>query len=112
MKFPWRRKNNDDDVTPSDSMPREVEMVIVNSRKRYPLVAFYDFTDDFGVTMWKVGLHPDVDGDVFITETTGPVALHAKVQPTRCAMAIGFAQEDDGRVRILRHDELRDHTVG
>jgi hypothetical protein len=112
MRLPWRRKKDGDDVRPPSSMPREIEMMIVKTGKRYPLVPFYVSTDDEGVTMWKVGLHPDVDGDVFITETTGPVALRAKVLPARCAMAIGFAQEDDDRIRIMRHDELRDHTVG
>lgn len=111
MKFPWRRQNNDNDVTAPEAMPRGVEMMFVKSGKRYPLVPFYDFTDDEGMTMWKVGLHPDVDGDVFITKTTGRVALSAKVLPARCAMAIGFAREDDGRIRVMRHDELRDFTV-
>lgn len=82
-------------------------MVILSTGDRYPLVPFYVRTDEFGVTLWKVGLHPDVDDDVFITETTGPVALRAKLLPARCAMAIGFAQEDDGRMRIMRHNEIR-----
>lgn len=107
MRWPWRRRR-DDDVQPPEGMPREVEMVIINTGERYPLVPFYCFTDDDGITMWKVGLHPNVDGDVFITETTGPVGLRARVRPDGCAMALGFAQEDDGRIRVMRHAEIRD----
>lgn len=111
MRFPWRRGNNDDDdggITPPD-MPREIEMVILATGKRYPLVPYYSFTDDDGVSVWRVVLHPDVDGDVFITEETGPVGLRGKMGGAdKCALAFGFAQEDDGRIRIMRHDELRD----
>jgi hypothetical protein len=103
-----RRRREEDKPVELGSMPRQIEMVLPTG-KRYPLVPFFSHVDDDGVTMWKVGLHPDVDGDVFITEGS-KVGLGAKVPPGMCAMAIGFTQESDGRVRIMRHDELH-HDV-
>lgn len=99
-----RRRSEDDEPVELGSMPLQIEMTIMSTGKRYPLVPFFSHVEDDGVTMWKVGLHPDVEGDVFVTD--GKVALGAKVLPGKCAMAIGFTREDDGRVRVMRHDEL------